>query len=73
MTTSSPATRVADEVRAALARRRISQSALGVELGLSQSAVARRLTGEVPFDVAELSQIASFLEVPIASLVEVAA
>lgn len=62
-----------DEVRAALARRRLSQSDLGQHLGLSQAAVSRRLLGEVPFDIAELAAVAAFLDVPLDALTGVAA
>lgn len=49
---------VAEEVRAAMARRRITQAALGRILGLGQSAISRRLSGDVPFDVVEINRIA---------------
>jgi transcriptional regulator with XRE-family HTH domain len=49
---------VAEEVRAAMARKRLTQTQLGRLLGLGQSAVSRRLSGEVPFDVVELHRIA---------------
>lgn len=52
-----------------MARHRISQTALGSALGLSQAAVWRRLRGEVPFDVAELEIVARTLSVPLATLV----
>lgn len=73
METTSSARRVGDEVRAAMARRRVSQAALGKHLELSQAAVSRRLLGEIPFDISELTAIASFLGVPLETLVSVAA
>jgi transcriptional regulator with XRE-family HTH domain len=36
-------------------------------MGVSQALVSRRLTGEVPFDVAELSRIAEILGVPVST------
>lgn len=60
--------RVAEEIRAAMARRRISQSALAGAIGRSQSGVSRRLKGETPFDVNELVAIARVLDVPVAQL-----
>lgn len=49
---------VAEEVRAAMARKRINQTQLGRILGIGQSAISRRLSGEVPFDVVELHRVA---------------
>ena len=60
---------VAEEVRVAMARRRISQKSLAEAIGKSQPFMSRRLNGETPFDVAELDAIAGVLDVPIASLV----
>ncbi len=62
--------RVAATIRAELARRRISQSALARELGMAQTAVSRRLTGQVPFDVNELHAIANHLGLPPAALLD---
>lgn len=67
--TNLPAHGVAEEVRALLARRRLSQSKLAAALGLSQAAVSRRLSGEVPFDVNELAATARYLDVPLGQLV----
>lgn len=72
METKTPARRVGDEVRAALARRQISQTVLGQNLGLSQAAVSRRLLGEIPFDVDELTKIAALVDVPIETFVSAA-
>lgn len=55
-----------------MARRRISQADVAAALGLSQAAVSRRLSGAVPFDVAELATIAAALDVDIADLVRAA-
>jgi transcriptional regulator with XRE-family HTH domain len=68
MKTNATAASVAGEVRAAMARRRISQTALAEALGMSQAAISRRLTGTIPFDVAELSAIATILGVPLSAL-----
>jgi transcriptional regulator with XRE-family HTH domain len=56
---------VAAEVRAELARKQMSQHALAAALGVAQQTVSRRLTGEVPFDVAELGRVAEILGVPV--------
>lgn len=68
MQPTSPAEQVAANVRAELGRHRKSQSDLGQALGLTQSAVARRLSGKVAFDINEISTAAVFLSVPVASL-----
>jgi len=69
MELNSPAQRVAAEVRAAMARNRVSQEAVARALGVSQTAVSRRLSGVVPFDINELECVAQFLGVPIQQLV----
>lgn len=55
---------VAAEVRAQLARKRISGTALAEKMNVSGAYISRRLTGEVPFDVADLEQIGQILDVP---------
>lgn len=56
---------VAGEVRAYLARRRLSARQAAIKLGWTAPYLSRRLTGEVPFDVADLAAIAELLEVPV--------
>jgi len=69
-----PHERVAAEVRAELARQRISQTQLAERLNISQAGISRRLSGETPFEINELVAIAEFLCVPVARfLPEVAA
>lgn len=51
-----------------MAERRVTQSDVAGELGLTQPAIARRLNGLVPFDVNELAAVASLLNVPEALL-----
>jgi transcriptional regulator with XRE-family HTH domain len=63
-----PRVDVAEEVRAALARRRIKQTTLAEKLGLSQPAISRRLAGEIEFSITELTLAAELLEVPLADL-----
>lgn len=65
---SLPAT-VAGEVRAEMARQQINQQRVADALGFSRQALSRRITGEVPFDVAELEKIADLLGVPVARLI----
>jgi transcriptional regulator with XRE-family HTH domain len=59
---------VAEEVRVALARRRMSASRLAKELGVSQTYVWRRLSGETAFDLDDLEKIAKVLRVSIVDL-----
>jgi transcriptional regulator with XRE-family HTH domain len=59
---------VAEEVRAALARRRVSASALARKLGKSQTYVWRRLSGETAFDTDDLEAIAGILDVTVVDL-----
>lgn len=60
--------RVAEEIRVLLARRRISGSELARRVGVTQSHMSRRLTGETAFDVDDLERIADALGVEVASL-----
>lgn len=56
---------VASEVRAELARQRLTQQDLADRIGEGQWWVSRRLTGTVPFAVAELVRVAEALGVPV--------
>lgn len=60
--------RMAEEIRALLARRRIAGVALAARIHRSQSYVSRRLTGDIPFDVDDLEAIARVLGVTVADL-----
>lgn len=61
---------VAAEVRAEMARQRRSQRSVADALGVSQTYIWRRLTGDVSFDIAELSAVADFLGVPMGQFIE---
>lgn len=63
------AERAAGEVRAALARRQITQTRLAQETGRSQAYWSRRLSGERPMDVADLEVVASLTGTSISVLV----
>lgn len=65
MSTETLRNRVATEVRAELGRQRRSQSWLARQAGMGQTAVSRRLIGEVPMDLDELERFSSILNVPI--------
>lgn len=68
MELTTPRTTVADNVRAAMARRRVTQNALAADLDMTQQALSRRLTGAVAFNVDELHAAAAALDVPVTSL-----
>jgi transcriptional regulator with XRE-family HTH domain len=53
---------VATEVRAYLARRRLSASKAAKAIGWKQQYLARRLSGDVAFDVDELGALAELLD-----------
>lgn len=63
--------RVAGEVRAAAARRRMSGTQLARLIGVSQVAMSRRLNGRMAFRVDELAILAEALDVPISDLLPV--
>jgi transcriptional regulator with XRE-family HTH domain len=60
---------VAAEVRAEMARKKVSQQEVARRLGVAQQTISRRITGEIPFDVAELAKIAEILGVPLSHFV----
>jgi transcriptional regulator with XRE-family HTH domain len=60
--------RVAEEIRAMMARRRISGRELARKLGVSQSWVSYRLTGIQPIDLNDLQRIAEALDVTVLDL-----
>lgn len=62
---------VAGNVRAALGRRSMTQARAAEYLKMSRDAFSRRITGKVPFDVAELEALSELLKVSYSSLVEV--
>lgn len=61
--------RVAEEIRALLARRRISGRQLASALNVSPSWVSYRLTGTQPIDLDDLERIADYLEVEVTDLI----
>jgi transcriptional regulator with XRE-family HTH domain len=56
---------VAAEIRAELARRRMSVRQAARQLGWGSTATHRRLTGESPLDAGHLHEIARMLGVPV--------
>jgi transcriptional regulator with XRE-family HTH domain len=59
---------VSDEVRAEMARQRISQHKLVAACGWTQAYLSRRLTGRVTFSTTDLETIAAALGVPLAQI-----
>lgn len=68
MATNPTAQRVAAEVRANLARLRISRQSFADSLDMSLSAATRRLNGDVPFTVDEIYRAAEVLDIAPTSL-----
>jgi transcriptional regulator with XRE-family HTH domain len=59
---------VADEVRVAMTRRRMSGRDLATKLGVSPSWVSYRLSGKQPIDLNDLLRIANALEIGVHQL-----
>lgn len=59
---------IQDRVRSALALRRVDLTGVATHLGISKSAMSRRLTGDVDFSAIELQSVAELLDVPVSSL-----
>lgn len=69
MTNSLPE-RVTGEIRAELARRRMTQQALADKLGVSNMWVWRRLKADATtLDVADLERIAAALDLPVSHFI----
>ena len=62
---------VASEVRAEMARQRVSQTALAKRLGWSQPFLSRRLCSTTDWRVDEIEAVAGALGVPLAQLAAV--
>lgn len=65
---TTPTEATGANVRAEMARRKISQTTVAQHLGRSQTAISHRLNGRVPFDINELTAIAQLLGVPLSDL-----
>ncbi len=59
---------VSNNVRAELARRRMSTSSLVPVLGVDVRAIQRRLAGEKSWTLTEMQKVATFLNVPLSTL-----
>jgi transcriptional regulator with XRE-family HTH domain len=60
--------RVAEEIRALLARRRLTATDLARLTGMTQRSIARRVSGEKVIDIDDLARIAAALDCQIADL-----
>ncbi len=58
-------TTVSTEIRADMARSRVTQADLAKRLGVSQPAVSRRLNGELPWDLDQLESICALFDAPL--------
>ena len=67
--TQTPTAQTGANVRAEMARRGVSQTAMASHLGLGQSALSKRLRGVIAFDINELTAIAQHLDVPLDTLI----
>lgn len=63
--------RTAEEIRALLARRKMSATQLARHMGISQAYIWRRLSGETAFDLDDLEKIAVILDVEVTNLLPV--
>lgn len=61
---------VAEAILVGLARKRSNQGKLAEHLRLSQPAVHRRMTGKVSWRISELAEVADFLGITMADLVD---
>lgn len=59
---------VAGNVRAEMARARVSGRKLADTLGMTNQSLAQRISGQIPFDVDLLARVAAVLDLPIERL-----
>ena len=60
---------IAREIRAELARQRLTNRELAERVGIQPSGISRRLDGEIPLKVSEVEQIAAALGVSVTQFV----
>jgi transcriptional regulator with XRE-family HTH domain len=61
---------VAATIRAEMARRKVSQAQVADAIGVSQAAISRRLGGQTPFELDELTTVAGLLDMAVGDLIE---
>ena len=57
-----------EKIRLTMYKRKVSQKKLGEFLDIHQTAVSKKLLGEVPFNLEEIINLSNFLEVSFISL-----
>jgi transcriptional regulator with XRE-family HTH domain len=62
--------KVAANVRAEMGRKKCNQVVLADRIGMTQQALSRRLAGQTPFTVDELSRVAAALDVLVTTLID---
>jgi DNA-binding Xre family transcriptional regulator len=62
-------TRIADEIRSELARRRMSQAQLSAITGITKNTLRSRLQGVRPFNLDEVDRICFVLDMPMVELI----
>lgn len=67
----TPSAVVGANVRAEMARKRITQTVMARKIGMSQASLSARLRAVTPFDVDELAATAAVLGVPVAALLAI--
>ena len=65
---TTPTAQTGANVRAEIARRGMTQAEVAAAMGVSQSQFSKRLRGTIPFNINELSTIATLLDVPLGDL-----
>lgn len=73
MTNDSSREAVAANIRAEMGRRRVSALALAAGIGKNRVTIGSRLRCRSDFTVTEIQQISEFLEVPVSTLLGLAA
>jgi transcriptional regulator with XRE-family HTH domain len=66
---STTAETVAANVRAEMARRRVTQADLAELLNVSQQAISRRVSGRTAFGLDDLAKLADHFGVPLVALI----
>lgn len=62
---------IAEEVRALMGRRRVTQEKLAAAIGMSQPSLSKRLFGVVPWTIDDLEAIADYFGVKITDLLPI--
>jgi hypothetical protein len=63
---------LAEELRAIMARKQISQAEIGREYGWKQPFLSKRLAGRIPWDTLDLVKVCDYLDVDMGAVVAVA-